>query len=131
MSNATHASPAARSVDVTTMRQTVDRVLDPDSAPNVMPPAGEELDTLILTLRGQLALIVPEIETALRSLHKTDPQRYGVLACLSETRQKLRVSVDDRATHEVAVALARRLARSLNALCYHYERLTAGTADRG
>jgi hypothetical protein len=114
--------------DIATMRATVDRLLDPDTAPDVLPPAGDELDTLISAMRGQLEVIIPEVEKAFRPLSKSDPQRYCVLACVGEARQKLRIGLDHAPNREVAVALARKLARSLNALCNHYETLNGATS---
>lgn len=108
-------------MDVTTMRKTIDRLLDPE--PHQPPPAGDELTTLITTLRNHLEAITPAVEKAIHRLPKTDTERYCALACIGTTRQQLRITADG-ASHEVAVSLGRRLARSLNALLYHYEHLS-------
>lgn len=110
------------SPDIATMRATVERVLDPDAAPDVLPPAGEELDMLITLLRSQLEVIVPEVQDSLSLLSKNDVHRYCMLGCIGEARQKLRIGLNG-ASHEVRVALARKLARSVDALCNHYEHL--------
>ncbi|MFF0139646.1 DUF6415 family natural product biosynthesis protein [Streptomyces sp. NPDC005227] len=116
---ADHSGPTATSaVDVLVMRQTIALVL----------PAEEELrpglniDTLIGTIRSHMELIVPEIEAKALALDKNDIPRYCALACVGEAHGKLRA----RAGHGAYAALvfARKLARSLAALCDHYESLT-------
>jgi len=106
--------------DVATMRDTVDRLLDPDTTPGVLPPTAGEVDTLTRTMRGQLELLIPEIEGAVRG-RPTNVAQYCALACVGEARAKLRIQA--RPGYESAVAHARRLARALYALCDHYERL--------
>lgn len=110
-------------LDIATMRATVDRLLDPDSAPDVLPPAGEELAELIATMRSHLEQIAPEVEAAAIRLPVKHPHRNCAFACVGEARQKLRISVEHVTNPEVTVALARKLARSLHALCEHYDHL--------
>ncbi|MEU6654541.1 DUF6415 family natural product biosynthesis protein [Streptomyces sp. NPDC046900] len=55
-------------------------------------------------------------------LPEDDVPRHCALACIGESRVKLRATVGDGP--DQAVAYARRLARSLTALCDHYEALT-------
>ncbi|MGW2939142.1 DUF6415 family natural product biosynthesis protein [Streptomyces sp. NPDC001156] len=55
-------------------------------------------------------------------LPEDDVPRHCALACIGESRVKLRATVGDGPDR--AVAYARRLARSLTALCDHYEALT-------
>jgi hypothetical protein len=107
--------------DIETMREIVNRLLDPDSAPEVLPPAAEELDTLTLQLRGHLELLAPEVERAAKWLNRESIPRYCALACVGEARGKLRAR-PGRGEYG-AVAYARRLDRVLNALCDHYESL--------
>ncbi len=110
--------------DIETMRTTAARVLGPDDTPDALPPAAE-VDTLILALRGHLELLIPEVERTAGPRPKNVAQ-YCALACIGEARRKL--SVTPRPVLDSRVFYARRLARSLNALVDHYERLT-GTAS--
>jgi hypothetical protein len=107
--------------DIATMRETVNRLLDPDSAPDVLPPGADEVDTLTVMLRGHLELLAPEVERAAKWLNRESIPRYCALACVGEARGKLRAR-PGRGEYG-AVAYARRLARVLNALCDHYESL--------
>lgn len=107
--------------DIATMRDTVNRLLDPDATPDALPPASEELDALTVLLRGQLELLVPEIESRARRLGKDSIPRFCALACVGEARERLRAEPSQRFGGRAGYA--RRLARALNALCDHYERL--------
>ncbi|WP_435215949.1 DUF6415 family natural product biosynthesis protein [Streptomyces sp. bgisy034] len=115
--------------DVATMRDTVNRLLDPDGAADALPPTGEELQTLTDTLRGHLEVIAPEVEQAARAL-APGAVRHSVLGCTWEARSRLEAQPSSRTGGPVAYA--RRLARALNALCDHYERFVIGaeTAER-
>jgi hypothetical protein len=115
-SEATVQAPPA----IETMRDTVDRLLDPDAAPDVLPPAPGEVDTLTRTMRGQLELLIPEVE-GMTGKRPKDVAQYCALACVGEARGKLR-ALPGRGEYG-AVAYARRLARVLRALCDHYEGL--------
>lgn len=108
------------SPDLETMRETAFCLLGPDDAPEALPPTASELDTLTLALRGHLELIVPEVERAVGPRPK-NMQAYCALACVGEARRKL--GITPKPGLEYRVAHARRLARSLNALCDHYEPL--------
>jgi hypothetical protein len=106
--------------DIETMRVTADRLLDPDAAPGVLPPSAAEVDTLIQLMRGQLELLVPDIQRVAGG-HSKNVAQYCALACVGEAREGLRLepgSGPDR-----ALAYGRRLARVLNALCDHYENI--------
>ncbi|MGI5518830.1 DUF6415 family natural product biosynthesis protein [Streptomyces sp. CA-106131] len=105
-------------VDIETMRQSVGRLLGPDAT----SPESDELAELTGLLRGHMQLIIPEIEQAAGKLPKDDVPRYCALACIGEARAKLRATAGD-GPHR-AIAHARKLARSLAALCDHYEALT-------
>jgi hypothetical protein len=111
------------------MREIVDRLLDPDAAPEALPPAPAELETLTLQLRRHLELLLPEVEETAKRLPRSSIPRYCVLACVGEARERLRTEPTPRfggpAGH------ARRLARTLNALCDHYENLPLAGGTHG
>ncbi|MFC9682663.1 DUF6415 family natural product biosynthesis protein [Streptomyces sp. NPDC056948] len=112
--------------DLATMRETAHRVLGPDSAPDAVPPAGEELDTLTAALRGHIELLAPEVERAAGQLPENAPTRSSALACVGEASGKLRAPELSSAPLSGTVMYARRLARVLAALCDHYEIVSAG-----
>ncbi|NUP65417.1 MAG: hypothetical protein HOW71_24975 [Nonomuraea sp.] len=114
-----------RPPDLDAMRATARRLLGPDGAPDALPPAADEVNTLTLGMRGQLELLIPDLERAVGG-RPTNIAQYCALACIGEARGKL--SVQPRPGYEYAVAYARRLARVLNALADHYERLAGGTS---
>ncbi|MFK4099373.1 DUF6415 family natural product biosynthesis protein [Streptomyces sp. NPDC019531] len=107
--------------DIETMREVVDRLLAPDAVPEALPPTADELDTLTRQLRGHLELLLPEVEETAKRLPRQSIPRYCALACAGEARERLRAEPTRRfggpAGH------ARRLARTLNALCDHWETL--------
>lgn len=103
------------------MRAAVNRLLDPDGAPDVLPPAGEELATLTLQMRGHVQLIAPEVEAAARTLKPGSIHRYTVLGCVWEARSRL--EAEPSARYGGPAGHARRLARALQALVDHYETL--------
>ena len=103
------------------MRETVNRLLDPDAVPEALPPTADELETLALLLRGHLDLLMPEVEQQAARLPKDSIPRYCALACLGEARGRLRTAPSPVSGGDLAYA--RRLARTLNALCDHYEHL--------
>ncbi|WP_328441740.1 DUF6415 family natural product biosynthesis protein [Streptomyces sp. NBC_00444] len=107
--------------DIATMRAATASLLGPDDAPDALPPPTDETDTLTLQLRGHIELMIPEVEQAAGSRFK-DVQSYCAMACAGEARRKM--GVTPRAGLDAGVAYARRLARSLNALCDHYETLS-------
>ncbi|MGW7667512.1 DUF6415 family natural product biosynthesis protein [Streptomyces sp. NPDC054775] len=105
-------------VDIETMRTSIGRLL----GPSVTAPEDGGLAELTELLRGHMQLIIPEIEQAAAQLPTDDVPRYCALACIGEARAKLRAIAGD-GPHR-AVAYGRKLARSLAALCDHYEALT-------
>jgi Family of unknown function (DUF6415) len=115
-------------VRIATMRETAALLLGPDDGPEGLPPVPKELDTLTATLRGHLGLLIPEVAAKAGRLPKNSVPRYCALACVGEANRKLRVG--DGCTPRVRVAVARKLARSVKALCDHYEKLD-GEASAG
>ena len=116
----------SRPPDIEEMRTSTALLLGPDGAPDVLPPAGDELDTLTAALRGHMELLIPEVERAAGPRLKS-VESYCAAACVGEARRKL--SVTPRPGLEARVAHARRLARSLNALCSHWEILHGVRAE--
>lgn len=101
--------------DIATMRVTVQHGL-------AEQPQPDELDTLRRTLRGHIALLIPEVEKLAGSQPKNSTPRYCALACVGEARAKLRMG--DGAPHlTVRVTVVEKLARVTGALCDHYERM--------
>lgn len=120
------AGLAAAPPAIDTMREIVDLLLDPDAVPGrTLAPTPGELETLTLQLRGHLALMLPEVEETAKRLPRQSIPRYCALACIGEARERLRAEPTKRfggpAGH------ARRLARTLNALCDHWEALARVT----
>ncbi|MFF4961389.1 DUF6415 family natural product biosynthesis protein [Streptomyces sp. NPDC001222] len=105
-------------MDVEMMRDSASRLIGPDTA----SLKDEKLAGLTGQMRGHMQLIIPKIEQAAEKLPEDDVPRYCALACIGEARAKLRATAGD-GPHR-AVAYARKLARSLMALCDHYEALT-------
>jgi hypothetical protein len=108
------------------MRETAHRVLGPDNAPEATPPAGDELETLTIALRGHIELLAPEVEEAAGRLPESSPTRAVALACVAEARGKLRAPELSFAGLGGGVMYTRRLARVLAALCDHYDTVCAG-----
>lgn len=103
------------------MRDTVNRILDPDGVPQALPPASEELHKLTATVREHIERLAPEVEQAAHTLKSGSVARYTVLGCVWEERSRLEATPSGRSGGPVGHA--RRLARVLNALCDHYERI--------
>ncbi|MEU6261424.1 DUF6415 family natural product biosynthesis protein [Streptomyces sp. NPDC047043] len=100
------------------MRHTISRLLGPQA----QPPTGDLLATLHSLLRGHTQLLIPEVEHAALQRDADDVPRYVALACIDQARIKLHIQPRPGAYQ--ALVHARRLARSLAALCDHYEALT-------
>lgn len=115
--NAVGAGQGAPSVDLATMRASCSQVLPPE----VTPADPGLLETLTGLLRGHLQLIIPEVEQAATQMPVDDVLRYCALACVGEARGK--VSATRGLGAYDAAVYARRLARSLLAMCDHYEAL--------
>lgn len=123
MTSATASSTTAP-VDVAAMRRTAAKLLGPDDGPEALPPGPEELTVLTAELRRHLERLLPEVERAARREPADSGPKFCALACIGEAERKLRSG--EGATPAVRVAMARKLARSLNALCEHHEKLGAG-----
>ncbi|WP_155057071.1 DUF6415 family natural product biosynthesis protein [Streptomyces blattellae] len=108
-------------VDLETMRAAARRLLAEDSE----LPMPDELDTITLQLRGHIMLTIPEVETAARKLPEDDVPRACALACIGEAR--MRLGLEPGRTLPAGIAHAQRLARSVAALCDHYENLGGNT----
>jgi hypothetical protein len=103
--------------DIETMRTSARRLLVEDA----IQPGADELATLTVMLRGHMELLAPEVEAIAEREPKDSIPRYCALACVGEARGKLRAG--QGAGADGGVAYTRKLARSLNALCDHYENL--------
>ncbi|UIX30222.1 DUF6415 family natural product biosynthesis protein [Streptomyces sp. GQFP] len=100
-------------LDIESMRSSALRLMGPEAQ---VPPSDVELATLTLTLRGHLKLLVPEVESVARKLSEDDVPRPCALVCAREARQRLSLPP--------GLAHARRISRSVNALCDHMEALS-------
>lgn len=115
----TAGHPPADPPDIIVMRKTAGALLGPDAL--ALAPSGDQLATLTLTLREHLAVLMPEVERAAGTLKRESIPRYCALACLGEARGKLRAT--PAGGPDGALRHAQRLARVLNALCDHFERV--------
>lgn len=106
-----------RPPDIETMRDTARRLLAEDAE----LPSPDELDTLALALRGHIMVLIPSVEDAAGRLPEDDIPRACALACVGEAR--MRLGAEPGRNLPAGVAHAQRLARSVNALCDHYENL--------
>jgi hypothetical protein len=86
--------------------------------------SADDLDTLVLALRGHVRLLIPEVRKAAERAPADNVQRHCALACVGDARGKLRLG--DGRTPDVRVAVAQKLARCVNALCDHYTTLGGG-----
>ena len=95
---------------------------------NTPLPRYEDVQTLTLLYRGNLMLMIPEVENLTGRLPHDDTPAKVALAGIEEAR--LRLDEIPTATQKVGlvseVKRAQRLARSVLALCDHYENLTGG-----
>ncbi len=104
-------------MDVATMRATARRLLAEDAE----PPTPEEQHTLALTLRGMVILAVPEV-LSLASVLPTDDVPASC-ARVGAGEAWSRLTVEPRPGLPALAAHNRRLARSVVAMCDHYETL--------
>lgn len=85
-------------------------------------PQPDELDTLGATLRGHIQVLIPDVERLAGRAPKDSVPRICALACVGEATRKLRLG-DGAPVLAVRVAVVQKLARSVGALCDHYENL--------
>ncbi|MEV7976229.1 DUF6415 family natural product biosynthesis protein [Streptomyces sp. NPDC086519] len=103
--------------DIATMVATADRLLALDAK----PIGADDLDTLRLTLRGQIELMIPLVEQQAGRFPKGDVSRECALACTREAQTRLGLGVGGNSPVRMSVAM--KLARSVVALCHHYQSL--------
>ena len=116
--------------DIETMRASAHILLGPDAE----TPSVQDLETLTLMLKGHLALIVPEVGRAASARDGDDTfgradARVDARMAVVATRNKLRFTPSPGLSAHIAYA--RRLSRSLNALCDHYETLRGVSSGAG
>jgi hypothetical protein len=107
-------------IDLETMRAATRRLLAEDAE---LPSEGE-LETLTLQLRGHLMLAIPVVEEPACRFPEDDVPRACAHAAVMEAH--VRLGVKPGWTLPSQIAYAQRLARSVNALCDHYENLSSG-----
>lgn len=107
-----------RPPDVAQMRRSALRLMGPESP----APTPQELDALNTLLRGHLQLLIPEVAGMAIPLPKDDIPRACAMACVGEARMRLRLGWPQD-SEAVRLSVARKLARSLNSLCDHWENL--------
>lgn len=112
----TTASAEQVPADTATMRATARRAIDPSTP-------GDEASGLLALLRGEIELMIPEVQDIADRQSQDSIPRYCALACVGEARMKLSLAAGDGLSGQAAYA--RRLGRVLNALCDHYETLGA------
>lgn len=100
--------------DLLVMRTTARLLLAPDAPMH----DAEGLETLVLALRGHIALMLPEVEAGAQRLDHDEVMHWCALACVGEAQRKLRA--EPGPGHGGQLAYAQKLARSLNALCDHF-----------
>ncbi|MFD4604100.1 DUF6415 family natural product biosynthesis protein [Streptomyces sp. NPDC058464] len=103
--------------DIVTMRRTAHRFLAPDARP--IPT--DEVTALGSALRGQIDELIPTIEAMTRTLPADDVASACALACTREARMRLGLRPGFNSPGHMTVAM--KLARSVKALCDHYENL--------
>jgi hypothetical protein len=124
MAHRTAATPVATEqqcplLDVTPLRADARRLLAADAELSL-----DELELVTLRLRGHLALAIPAVEALADLFPEDDVPSACAYSAVMEARTRLGLepgrSVAGRVAH------ARRLARSVNALCDHYQNLSGG-----
>lgn len=105
------------SVNLDAMRAAAARLLADDAE---RPPASDLLDITRLC-RGDLMLLIPEVEQAAYRWPRDHVLRECALAGVAEARRRLGLRFDGHLSH--AEAHAKRLARSIDCLINHLEKL--------
>ncbi|MER7179850.1 DUF6415 family natural product biosynthesis protein [Streptomyces hyaluromycini] len=103
--------------DIETMRRTAHRFLAPDARP--IPT--DQVKTLGSALRGQIEELIPTVEAMTRLLPADDIPSACALACTREARTRLGLIPGYNSPGQMTVAM--KLARSVKALCDHFENL--------
>ncbi|MER7182924.1 DUF6415 family natural product biosynthesis protein [Streptomyces hyaluromycini] len=103
--------------DIATMRATAARLLAFDAK----PIRTEELETLRIAMRGQIELLIPAVEALAAGFPKGDFPRECALAGAREASTRLRLGVGGSSPVRMSVSM--KLARSVVALCDHFENL--------
>ncbi|MFD8722374.1 DUF6415 family natural product biosynthesis protein [Streptomyces sp. NPDC059629] len=103
--------------DIATMRRTAQRFLAPDA----QPIANDDLTTLGSALRGQIEELIPTIEAMTRQFPADDVPSACALVCTREARMRLGLRPGYNSPGRMTVAM--KLARSVMALCDHYQTL--------
>ncbi|MFI9585389.1 DUF6415 family natural product biosynthesis protein [Streptomyces sp. NPDC052236] len=102
-------------LDTAAMRAAAGRLLGPVAE----LPSCEELEPLTLLYRGNLMLLIPEVEQAAKALSQNDAPRACAMACIGEARMLL--NREPGAGLPAQIAHAQHLARCVNALLDHLE----------
>ncbi|WP_327725377.1 DUF6415 family natural product biosynthesis protein [Streptomyces europaeiscabiei] len=122
MPNRAARPPAAEDLDdppdITTMRSTADRILAFDAKP-ISP---EDLETFRIAMRGQIELLIPAVQGLAARFPEGDIPRECALAGAREASMRLRLGVGGSSS-PVRMSVSMKLARSVVALCDHYENL--------
>jgi hypothetical protein len=106
-------------IDTYLMREAARRLLAEDAD----LPSEDELDTLTLQLCGLLTLAIPAVEDLAERFPEDDVPRACAHSAVMAAR--VRLSRPPGRTLPSRIAYAQRLAHSVNALCDHYENLSA------
>ncbi|MFE1441577.1 DUF6415 family natural product biosynthesis protein [Streptomyces sp. NPDC058739] len=107
-------------LDVETMRGTARPLLAEDAE---LPTEKRELEELAALLRDHIVQLMPEVAGLAVRLPRDDVPRACASACIGEANMRLRLGVGD--VIPVRQAVVAKLARSVMALCDHYENLSA------
>ncbi|MFJ4687900.1 DUF6415 family natural product biosynthesis protein [Streptomyces sp. NPDC091377] len=92
-------------------------------------PTEEQLELLTSRLRGHLMLALPVIVEAAAEYPEDDIPSACALVGVQDARSRLDKEPAAR-SRSAGIAHAQLLARSVMALCDHYESLTGGSASR-
>ncbi|MCX5234618.1 DUF6415 family natural product biosynthesis protein [Streptomyces prunicolor] len=113
----TESNPEHEPVDIGMMERTAQEVIS-DGA---KIEDSDELDTVVMLLRGMVMLLVPEIEEALGRFPKSHTPAISARAGIQEARN--RIAYVPGTNLSQLVSHAQRLARSVLALTRHYKAL--------
>lgn len=113
----TESNPDHPPADIETMRQTAQEVL----ADGARIEDSDELETLILLLRGMIMVLIPDVETATGRFPKNHTPAISARAGIKEARTRIYYTYGSDIPS--MVGQAQRLARSVLALVRHYETL--------